>query len=261
MHCLIAPTGAWPGGAPALLDPLLAKALEQPPCRPDPLDLHTPAERWLGRVRGLPDAAALPLAAWALGERERPWAYLSPLHLQMDMSQATALPPAELDLPEADSRALFEALLPLFAAQDGWVLRWCSPLLWAVSHEQLAGLQLASLARVVNRPLTPWLPQDRALRRWTNEVQMLWHTHAVNTARTAHGLRPVNSVWWWGAGRWAGQPVPCQVHTHCPGVLSLPKGAVLALAGEQQVRSFQVQARPWWRLVRPPRAAEVLASL
>lgn len=263
MHCLIAPAGASP--QPAWmhpLDALLARAAELPPCAPDPLDLHTPAERWLGRLHGLPDSAALPLAAWRLQDRSRPWAFVSPLHLRVQATQVSALPQSLLALTDAESRALFDALAPLFPADEGWEWQWLSPLTWAASHAELDGLALASLERAVDRPVTPWLPQERRIRRWTNEAQMLWHTHPVNAAREL----AVNSIWWWGAGRFAGEPPtqlqqPLDEAQAAEAMASLQRGDVLALAGERQVRSFQLGGRPWWKLGRGPRAADVLGSL
>jgi hypothetical protein len=260
MHCLIAPAGAAPAPAPtpAWLDGLLARATELPPCAPDPMDAHTPAERWLGRLHGLADDAALPLAAWRLNERTRPWAFVSPVHLRVEATQVSALPQALLDLSEAESRALFDALAPLFPADEGWERQWLSPLTWAVSHADLAGLQLASLGKAVDRPITPWLPQDRRIRRWTNEAQMLWHTHPVNAQRSP----AVNSIWWWGAGRFAGEPpAALQQLDDWPATLDLQRGDVLALAGFSQVRSFEIGTRPWWKFGPAGRAAEVLGSL
>lgn len=263
MHCLI--EGAPPdGAAPAWLQTLLAQAAERAPCQPDPLDLHTPAERWVGCLHGLPADAALPLAAWTLRERTRPWCFIGPVHLQLEAAQVLALPQAQLGLVEADSRALFETLAPLFPAAEGWELQWLSPLRWVLAHEQLDGLQLASLHKAEGRPLTPWLPEDRRLRRWTNEVQMLWHGHPVNRRRAQAGLPPVNSLWWWGAGRFAGEPPEAlQWLTQWPATLELPRGSLLALAGERQVRCFEIGARRWWHGLRgrAPDASAVLVSL
>lgn len=264
MHCLI--EGA-PGAstAPAWLGTLLAQAAELPACQPDPLDPHTPAERWLGHLHGLPDEAALPLAAWTLRERSRPWCFVSPVHLQLEAAQVLALPQQALALSEADSRTLFALMAPLFPAAEGWELQWLSPLQWALAHEQLDGLRLASLRKAEGRPLTPWLPEDRRLRRWTNEVQMLWHEQPLNRARAEAGLPAVNSIWWWGAGRFAGEPPEAlQQHEGWPTALELPAGSVLALAGERQVRSFEIGARRWWQRLlggRAPDAATLLASL
>ena len=39
------------------------------------------------------------------------------------------------------------------------------------------------------------------VRMLLNEVQVLLHQHPLNAARQTRGLPPVNSVWFWGAGR------------------------------------------------------------
>lgn len=55
-------------------------------------------------------------------------------------------------------------------------------------------------AAVGVRASMPRGPDGLALRALMNEIQMVWHEHAVNLARAARGLPPVNSVWIWGAG-------------------------------------------------------------
>ncbi|MFX8047684.1 hypothetical protein ABTK64_20425, partial [Acinetobacter baumannii] len=42
--------------------------------------------------------------------------------------------------------------------------------------------------------------QERAWRKFQNEIQMTWYDHPVNQAREARGLLPVNSVWLFGQG-------------------------------------------------------------
>lgn len=252
MHCLITPLAGQ--GAPQWLDPLLTRAVEVPQQAVDPLDLHSPAERLLGSLAGLGGDAALPLAAWRLGEAGS-WAFLSPLHLQVQTQQVIALPQQALDLDTPDSTALYETLGELFPEAEGWQRRWLDPFTWALGHPELAGLRLASLSRAVNRPLTPWLPDDRRVRRWTNELQMRWHGHSATAGRRT----PANSVWWWGAGE-ALHPAPAvRLIDGLPS--TEPDGmTMLSLAGDERVRSFRPEARRWWQR-RGPGAAEVLGSL
>jgi hypothetical protein len=40
----------------------------------------------------------------------------------------------------------------------------------------------------------------RKWRRLFNEAQVVLHAHPVNAARVAAGKRPVNALWFWGAG-------------------------------------------------------------
>lgn len=182
----------------------------QPDTQPE-LSFSPPHEQaWAGAL-GLQVADGLaPLGGWqaarlGLPEDGRTWARVSPAHWQLGTEQVTMLAPDVLALDEAESRALCEAVRPLFE-EDGYTLLWCEPGLWLVSHPELAGLPCASLDRVSGRNVDLWLnpdPRARRVRRLQNEVQMLLYTHPLNEARAARGDLPVNSFWLDGCG-----PVP-----------------------------------------------------
>ncbi|MFN0185364.1 MAG: hypothetical protein ACKVQR_16245, partial [Aquabacterium sp.] len=170
--------------------------------------LSSPAERAHARAVGLQGAdGALPWAAGlaaadGIDVGVAAWALMTPVHIAVDRHQAVLHDPQALALDEAESRALLEAVRPLFE-EDGLVLAWGAPLRWYAAHVMFDGLASAGLDRVVARDVTPWLPKStaaRALRRLQNEVQMVFHTHPVNAQREARQLRPVNSLWCSGCG-------------------------------------------------------------
>lgn len=172
---------------------------------PDEYSLELPQDRLLASLAGLPDAVPVPLAAWALAAAgrdpgTRAWARLSPLHCDIGSDQVTALDPEALALDEPASQAFFEAIAPLFPAEEGWQRLHLAPGQWFVSHDGLAGLSTASLDRVIHRNVDAWLPEPRLLRRLQMEAQMTLHGHPLNEARDAAGLRSINSVWFWGCG-------------------------------------------------------------
>ncbi|WP_349743406.1 hypothetical protein [Roseateles cavernae] len=167
---------------------------------------HTPLELALAAHWGWTDAPALPFAAAQAADdgiavEAKAWALLTPLHLSVGSDQITAFNPQALKLDEAESRAFFESLAWLFPADEGWTLAWGAPTRWYVAHESLADLQSASLERVINRNVDPWMPEARRLRSLQNELQMLLHRHALNEAREARGALMLNSVWISGCGR------------------------------------------------------------
>ncbi|MFG6449054.1 hypothetical protein ACG0Z6_12510 [Roseateles sp. BYS180W] len=155
--------------------------------------LQLPHERVLAQAQGHSAPAALALAAGL--PAQQPWGLLSPMHLAVGSDHMTALPPAALALDEAQSRAFFEALTWLMPDEEGWQRHWLSPYQWLVSHPGLAEVQAASLERVLNRNVDPWLPEQRLARRLLNEIQMALHGHPLNLAREAQGQLPLNSVW------------------------------------------------------------------
>ncbi len=177
----------------------------------DEYALSMPHERVLARSWGWPVDLAdgtLPWAGWwaaqdgvalPLGET---WALLSPGHWLMGRDHLTLIDPEQLHLGDAQSRALFDAILPFFES-DGWSLRYGAPTRWYLSHPSLTGLPTASLDRVIGRNPDVWLtehPQARVLRRLQAEAQMLWYQHPLHDERQLQGQLPVNSFWVSGCG-------------------------------------------------------------
>lgn len=175
----------------------------------DEYALSMPHERVLAASMGWPDRDGLmPWAAWWAAQDHvalppgQPWGLLSPGHWLMGRDHLTLLDPATLGLQEAQSRALFDAIRPLFE-DDGWSLQWGHALRWYAAHPTLADLPTASLERVIGRNPDVWLtdhPHARTIRRLQSEVQMLLYQHPVNDEREAQGLATVNSFWLSGCG-------------------------------------------------------------
>ena len=170
--------------------------------------LNTPYELALAALRGTA-TAPVPTAAWLAQSQGLDaglsWALLTPLHLSVGGDQISALPPEALALDDLASQAFFAALGLLWPQAEGWACHWVSPYQWLIAHPDLAGVELASLDRVVSRNVVPWMPEDRLLRRLQNEVQMLLHQHPLHEAREAAGELLLNSVWISGCGSMLGQ--------------------------------------------------------
>ncbi len=65
------------------------------------------------------------------------------------------------------------------------------------------GLELTPPHTILNREVTHYLPRGEEARRLIglmNSTQMVLADHPLNRARKEKGLRPVNSLWFWGAG-------------------------------------------------------------
>jgi hypothetical protein len=188
------------------LDAWLAHSAEQARDDGDEWALAPPHERAFARALGWNEGptpwAARQAAADGVEVGDRPWGLLTPVHWRVGADAVHLADPRALALDEATSRALLDAVRPLFES-EGFVLAWGAPLRWYASHALLADLATASLERVIGRNVDRWLPaqrEARLLRRLQNEVQMLLHTHPVNEQREAAGLLPVNSVWLSGCG-------------------------------------------------------------
>ncbi|WP_457323175.1 hypothetical protein [Roseateles sp. P5_E11] len=178
------------------------------------LNRLTPAETWgsdelspqpphhiaLAALRQQAEPSA---AAWAVeAGPELAWALMSPVHLAVGSDGVDVLPPAALRLSESDAARFTALLRELWPESEGWQWRLLDATHWAIGHTTaLDDLRAASIERAGGRPIEPWLPQNRVLRRWQNEAQMLLHEHALNLEREARGEHPVNSVWIGDIGR------------------------------------------------------------
>lgn len=171
---------------------------------------QAPHQLALAALRGQDRPSA---AAWAVDAGpELGWALLTPVHLAVGSDGVDVLPPAVLRLSESDAARLAAVLKDLWPEHEGWQWRVLDATRWAIGHATaLDGLEAASIERAAGRPIEPWLPQSRVLRRWQNEAQMLLHGHAVNTERAARGEHEVNSVWIGDIGRSSGQPADVTV--------------------------------------------------
>jgi hypothetical protein len=191
------------------LDALLARCRESARDDGDEWSTATPHERVLSRALGWQVNERTP-APWAARQAAldgvevgtAAWGLLTPVHWRVGADAVHLADPRALGLDEASSRALFDAVRPLFDS-EGFVLAWGAPLRWYASHADFTSLQAAGLDRVIGRNVDRWLPsqpQARLVRRLQNEVQMLLHTHPMNQQREATGALTVNSFWLSGCG-------------------------------------------------------------
>lgn len=224
MHCIVpfAAPGSDAGRAALAtmqwprLDALLPRLRLVDRDEGEPTTFSPPHERVLARALGWQgDDGRWPFAARAAqADGIQPggdaWGLVSPVHWHVGTDQVTLADPEALQLDEPGSRALFEAVRPLFD-EDGLRLVFGQATRWYVAHPSLQGLRTASLDRVVGRNVDPWLGDGDGggvaaaspLRRWRrlqSEVQMLLHDHPINAEREAKGLLPVNSFWLSGCG-------------------------------------------------------------
>jgi len=178
----------------------------------------TPAESLLAQHLQLPGAPGhQPWAALASDTTDQACAWLTPCHVQLGMDRAQLHDPESLQLGEAESRALMNALAPLWA-DEGVTLRYVSPLRWLAQGDWLADAYSISLAQASRgmlhqHQLTPDVASQSAatrarLLRLRNEAEMLLYTHPVTDARAAQRLPAINAVWLHGAGRLAANVAP-----------------------------------------------------
>ena len=168
-----------------------------------------PHEMWLARHFGLADPThpdnSPPVAAALMrtcGIRPDPghWFIVQPVHYHVARDHLVLTDPRALGLADGDARALFATALRSFE-QAGLELRYGNADYWFVRADRHRDLLTATPDATCGHNIHIWMPEGTSARAWRklqNEVQMDWHTHSVNAARTEAGRTPVNSLWLWG---------------------------------------------------------------
>ena len=186
-------------------------------------------------------AAALTRSLDASDAAQSLWVRADPCHVAVDAVAVRMLAWGNLGLTHEESDELARALRPLFG-DAGFPLEPTTSERWYLRCPAGARLPaFADPASVLGADLLPHLPSGDNERQWRhllNEAQVTLHNHPLNARRLQRGQVPVNSVWFWGAGKlpdWVRTPF-AQVFTNDP--------VALALAKLAQVEAAPVEARP-----------------
>jgi hypothetical protein len=125
-----------------------------------------------------------------------------PVHLRADRDALVLVAAGSLGLHQEAADQLVGTLNSHFQS-DGLHFDAPTATRWYVQLPHTPALATSPLSFAAGRSVDPLLPKGNdALRwhTWSNEIQMLLHSHPVNEAREAAGLPPINSVWFWGGG-------------------------------------------------------------
>jgi hypothetical protein len=205
-----------------------------------------PHEAWLtqrltGAATDQPALAHAAMRAQGMPQQEGWWFIVHPVHLALARTHMVLGDPRTLRLDETGARALFDAAKPYFD-EVGKTLLYGDAGTWFMRADDWRTLRTASPDAAAGENLADWMPDGparRDFRKLQNEVQMLWHTHAVNEAREQRGLPPVNSFWMWGGSEGVPAALPELAESAC-----LPWLSLLASPALRGADAAAVLARP-----------------
>ncbi|TAN04123.1 MAG: phosphoglycerate mutase [Rhodanobacteraceae bacterium] len=197
LHVLLPPLAKLGG------DPALRRWLAQGDRLPDVPHTRTTALRELFHFAGdaIP-AAALRHLCHADDAHLGAWLCADPAWVRSEATGARLMAWPLDDITQDEAVQLAAAVKPL-CGDAGAPLSVDTPAAWCM---QLAATPQGTFVEpgdALGADLIECLPGGDAGRSWRrlfNEVQIALHTHPVNAARVAAGKRPVNALWFWGAG-------------------------------------------------------------
>jgi len=177
-----------------------------------------PHERWIAERFGIagaadtdnsPAIATSAMCSVGVAAESGYWFILHPVHIHIARDHLVLTDVRQLALSDTESRLLFEDALPLLQ-ESGLDARYGDAHTWFLRADDWASLHTATPDAAGGHNIDIWMPKgegERAWRKVQNEIQMQWHTHAVNSARENSGAKLVNSLWLWGGASHASTPV------------------------------------------------------
>ncbi len=199
---LFAETG---GAIDAARWPALALLLRRADERP--LDT-TPLEHTLMTLCGVraEDVSQMPVAALTTVIDQNKGAEIDimradPVHLRADPNQILLFDDPSIMPSATEADALIEALNA--GLSDVRLSRGRHPARWYIHSAHALDTTTHSPRRANGHSIAEFLPRGagaHALAQLTNDAQMILHDTAVNLAREARGVSPINSIWCWGGG-------------------------------------------------------------
>lgn len=137
-------------------------------------------------------------------DQQSTWVRADPAYVMADGLTLRLAACGEMDLSINENVQLAQTLKPLFG-DFGLVLDTQCRNRWYVKCSSETRLpEFSPPGDALGDDLARHLPRGYDSVRWRallNEVQIALHQHAVNAQRVQRGLVPVNSVWFFGAGR------------------------------------------------------------
>lgn len=132
------------------------------------------------------------------------WLRADPAYVRAEMMGARLMAWGNLGLTESDADSLLAPLRPLFG-DAGFPISRTRAEHWYLQLPSDVRLPPFSLpVDAIGGQLLAHLPEGVEALRWRqlgNEAQILLHNHPLNARRAAEGRAPVNTLWFWGAGR------------------------------------------------------------
>ena len=164
-------------------------------------------ERWLLERFGVerqPDWPAAPFSLLADGGApgDGIWVRADPVHLRLERDHLVLADCTLFRISREESEALVQSLNEHF--DERLIVYPLRPERWHARFSDRPEIETTPLSAARGGVVDGHLPRGGDCVRWhalVNELQMLLHEHPVNAEREARGELPINSVWFWGAGR------------------------------------------------------------
>ncbi len=126
-----------------------------------------------------------------------------PVHLRADQHRLMLFDANQLAITMDEAQTLAASFNKLYAA-DAMQLEVPTATRWYLRLTESPSLRTTPLSQVLGQDIDTHLPSGadaQYWRRFSNEMQMLFHDHPVNHLRETKRQPLINSLWLWGGGK------------------------------------------------------------
>lgn len=126
-----------------------------------------------------------------------------PVHLRADQHRLVLFDASQLAITIDEAQALAASFNQLYAT-DAMQLEVPTGTRWYLRLTESPALRTTPLSHVLGQDIDKYLPTGADAQHWrrfSNEMQMLFHDHPVNHQRETNRQPLINSLWLWGGGK------------------------------------------------------------
>jgi hypothetical protein len=174
-------------------------------------------EHWLCEQLGWRASALDGLSCWPLirdatkleqlsaaGTVKQDRILLTPCHFYVRLDHVGVTSLSDKALSQDEAHALLASLSDDIASWSNWfestiTIQCLDPMHWLMHFDRSdVDLEGCTLALAEGLNVEQYLAQGGKARTWRrvlNQIQMIWHEHPVNLARSQAGLLPINALW------------------------------------------------------------------
>ncbi len=136
------------------------------------------------------------------------WMRTDPVFLHADLTSLLLFDSRSFSLTKEETIRIFSTINPLLEEDGLHLVCGADPSRWYLKLENNPSMTTTPAGIVNGHDIRPFLPEGKDRDFWirlANEIQILLHDCSINKERKQRGQVPINSVWFWGAGKLPGQ--------------------------------------------------------
>jgi len=132
------------------------------------------------------------------------WIRADPVFLHADLTTLLLFDAQKFSITKDEVAGYFSMINPILAEDGLCLISGAEPSRWYIQLKEQPSMKTTIPGEVNGHDIRPFLPEGKDRAYWirlANEIQMVLHDCSINQERQKRGEIPINSIWFWGAGK------------------------------------------------------------